>query len=184
MNLKAISAPNIGCIQYPKQVGVQKKKKWSIQKVNTLGLIVKIIPGQEFFSKISLHHLFLLSGPAKIDSSFVSRFDYDFTYPPAKFLGCWDTQQHSLLGVGQTSKSWSVGTSWIHPFQSPKVHNIFKPTYTSANSPVSTFSYNCSSSKSSLPANPVFSERQMEGHKATRMQWCLSLQGKTPLFSW
>lgn len=25
---------------------------------------------------------------------------------------------------------------------------------------------------------------QVGGHKATRMQWCLSLQGRTPLFSW
>lgn len=33
MNLKAISAPNIGCIQYPKQVGVQKKKKKKV--INT-----------------------------------------------------------------------------------------------------------------------------------------------------
>lgn len=64
-------------------------------------------------------HLFLLSGPAKIVSSFVSNLLIVLqTLPP--FLGCWDTQQQSLLGVRQTSNLGLLAPVESIPFRVPR----------------------------------------------------------------
>lgn len=65
-------------------------------------------------------HLFLLSGPAKIVSSFVSNLLMVVHTLPPPFLGCWDTQQQSLLGVRQTSNVGLLAPVESIPFRVPR----------------------------------------------------------------
>lgn len=100
-------------------------------------------------------HLFLLSGPAKILSSFVSNLLIVLqTLPP--FLGCWDTQQQSLLGVRQTSNLGLLAPVESIPFRVPRcIIFIFNQL---TNLPIP----QCQRSLTiTLLSNPVFSESQI-----------------------